>query len=261
MTKHAERKGVQSVEIAARILQALAAVGTFMPLKDVAAASDIDSSRAYTYLVSLVRTGLAEQDRDTGRYRLGPQMRRLGLAALNTLDVHRIARNAAVQLRISTEHTTAVAVWSAPGPVIVSWERGTHALPVNINIGSTLPVLGTAMGRIFLAYLPDKVTRDAVKSELPRLRLRNSFLRLRTAKDVRTLAASIRRDGLARIDGTLIPDMGAIAAPIFANDGQVVAAIGALGADIGTKDKHARAAERSLLSVTSNASEELGYVD
>jgi DNA-binding IclR family transcriptional regulator len=253
------RKGVKSVETAARILQTLAKLISYAPLKDIAAGTKIDSSRTYTYLVSLVRSGLVEQNQDTGMYRLGPEVRNLGLAALKSQDIHETISNAAVELRDKIGDTVYVAMWSIAGPVVVNWERGNRSLPVNINVGSIMPLLGTAMGQVFLAYMPKKDTRKEVKKELERLRLHKSHLRLRTEKDVQDLTQMIMSDGLARFTGALIPDLSAIAAPVLARDGKIVAVIGVIGPDICTGSQIAKTAEKTLLSTTLKASNNLGY--
>ena len=66
--------------------------------------------------------------------------------------------------------TVAIAVWNDQGPVIVRWQRGIDPLPVNVTIGSTVPVLTTALGRVFLAYLPAEMTQSAVARELAGLK-------------------------------------------------------------------------------------------
>ena len=116
------------------------------------------------------------------------------------------------------------------------------------------------MGQVFLAHMPGENTQKSVKAELQRLRLHDSLVPLRTLKDVHSLAKKVRANGLARVEGALIPELGAIAAPIFGSDGKIVAAIGVIGPGISTKDKHTIVAEQNLLSVTSRVSDELGYI-
>ena len=53
------RRGIQSVEIAFRILSALQTSERALPLKEIAALSDLSPSATSNYMISLVRTGLA----------------------------------------------------------------------------------------------------------------------------------------------------------------------------------------------------------
>ena len=66
------RHGVQSFEVGAGVFRAVVRGQPLMTLKDIAAAAEMPPSKAHRYLVSLIRTGLIEQDPMTSRYKLGP---------------------------------------------------------------------------------------------------------------------------------------------------------------------------------------------
>ncbi len=57
-----------------------------MSLSQIAAASGMQPNKAHRYLVSLARVGLVAQSPRSGRYDLGPAMRRLGIEALRRMD-------------------------------------------------------------------------------------------------------------------------------------------------------------------------------
>jgi DNA-binding IclR family transcriptional regulator len=80
------KNGVQSLEIGMTILQAISSGHRSMMLKDIAAAADMPASKVHRYVVSLVRSGLVEQDPMTSRYDLGPFALSLGLVAVDRLD-------------------------------------------------------------------------------------------------------------------------------------------------------------------------------
>lgn len=66
------KHGVQSLEVGMSLLKAMVAGQQAMMLKDIAAAADMPASKAHRYLVSLIRSGLVEQDPLSSRYTLGP---------------------------------------------------------------------------------------------------------------------------------------------------------------------------------------------
>lgn len=74
------KHGVQSLEVGMSILRAMATGRRSMMLKEIAEAAGMPPSKAHRYLVSLIRSGLVEQDRLTSRYDLGPFALNLGLA-------------------------------------------------------------------------------------------------------------------------------------------------------------------------------------
>lgn len=213
------RGGVQSVEVAGRVLMALADGAATRPLKDIAATAGISASKAHRYLVSLMRAGLVEQDGATGRYDLGGGALRLGLAALGRVDVVRLATPALMDLRDAVEETVALAIWGDFGPTIVRWEEPARPVTVNVRPGSVLSLTRSATGRVFLAWTPDArlaplLQRDGLAPDTP---------------EVAALRAETRACGLGHVVGDLLPGIAALAAPVFDHQGQLVAALVALG--------------------------------
>jgi len=70
MQEKKPRRGIQSVEIAFRILSVMQTSQQAMALKDIAPLAGLTTSAANNYLVSLVRIGLAAADEKPGHYRL-----------------------------------------------------------------------------------------------------------------------------------------------------------------------------------------------
>jgi DNA-binding IclR family transcriptional regulator len=220
-----ERPGIQSVEIASRILAAMAEAGQPLQLKDVARGCDMSAAKVHRYLVSLTRTSLVAQEGD-GRYSIGPAAIALGLAGLHSLDVVRIASDSLVELRDSSGETAVLATWSNTGPVIIRIEESIRPVFMNVRVGSTLPIMRTAVGRIFTAYLP--------KQDVAALIARERRSLDRTAKrhrqpSVDDIIATTQRHGIAVVDGDLVPGVAALAAPVFDHRARIIASIALLG--------------------------------
>src|SRR5262245_32420854 len=98
-----ERQGVQSVEVGLRVMRQLAERPGPIALKDLAKAANMPAAKAHRYLVSLIRAGMAEQDRETGRYRLGPMALQIGLAALREIDVLKFGGEVLADLRAAID--------------------------------------------------------------------------------------------------------------------------------------------------------------
>ena len=207
------KHGVQSLEVGMGILKAMVFGKRSMMLKDIAAAADMPPSKAHRYLVSLIRSGLVEQDPLTSRYNLGPFALNIGLVAIDRLDRIRLGLAAISELRDEINETTALAVWGDNGPVIVRWERPRRPITVNVVTGTTLGVLSSAAGRVFAAWLPN-LTRPIVKREVETRR--NLPPGVETLADADALLASVRDRGLAAISGNyMFRGVEAAAAPVF----------------------------------------------
>ncbi|MBP1845720.1 DNA-binding IclR family transcriptional regulator [Rhizobium petrolearium] len=216
-----DRRGIQSVEVGFSLIQVLAQAPAKMPLKTLAAAADMIPSKAHLYLVSFTRLGLVVQDPVTARYGLGPAAIRLGIAAINQLDVVEVSRRHLERFLEIYGISVSLAVWSNRGPTIIYRVDGRLPVPASVRVGHVLPVLQTATGRIFMAYLPEKEWKSIASSEAS---LSPDFLEW-TSK---TLNA-VRSQQIAVTNGQLHTGFFGVSAPIFDNENRICAAVSAHG--------------------------------
>ncbi|MCX7684278.1 MAG: helix-turn-helix domain-containing protein [Acetobacteraceae bacterium] len=204
------RRGIGSVGTALRVLEALAAAGRAASLSEIARAAGISASQAHRYLASLIAAGMARRDAAGALYDLGPRVLRLGLSALARLDPLAEAERAAARLVAETGRTVLLAVWGDAGPTVVRWLPGRPALLTTLGLGSVLPVLGSATGRVFLAFGDAEEIRAAARREAAA-----------RGGDADQEAACVRAEGIARADSSLIPGLRAAAAPVFDAQGRL----------------------------------------
>ncbi len=221
MAKSKKRPGIQSVEVAAKILHALAEAGRSLALKDLAKLAGLHPGKAHRYLVSLTRSDLVTQDEATGHYGIGPAAIALGLAGMHSLDVVRTATAALPALRDEINETVLLAMWSPQGPVVFALEESGRPVFMNIRVGSILPLLSTATGRVFASFLPRATTADLLGAEMKAAG--------HSHVQVTALLDETRRRGIDAVTGDLVPGVNALAAPLFDHKEQIVGVIGALG--------------------------------
>ena len=214
MSEASEGKhGVQSIEIGMQVLRALTRGDRAMMLKDIAASAGMPASKAHRYLVSLIRAGMVEQDRETSLYDLGPLALHVGLAAIDRLDRVQLGLNAIAELRDLVNETTALSVWSDNGPIIVRDERSRRAITVNVVTGTALDVLSSASGQIFAAYLPREKTQALIEAEIADRRAPKDT---NTWASIEAMFENVRRTGISTVSGYhLVPGVEAVGAPVF----------------------------------------------
>lgn len=219
--------GVQSLEIGMTILRVMTNGHRAMMLKDIAAAADMPASKVHRYMVSLVRSGLVEQDPATSRYDLGPFALTVGLVAVDRLDRVGLGLSAIAALRDEINETTALAVWSDNGPVIVRSERPTRPITVNVVTGTALNVLTSASGRVFSAWLPQETVAPLISRELA---LPGLPVEVKTLCAIELMNEHIRQSGVAAVtDYHLVPGVAAVAAPVFNANNQITLVMLAIG--------------------------------
>ncbi|MEX0729331.1 MAG: IclR family transcriptional regulator [Aquisalimonadaceae bacterium] len=248
------RQGVQSVETGLRIARCLAANSQPMPLKDISQASGIAAAKVHRYLVSMARAGLVEQQPETGLYDLGPLALEFGVAALERLDVVELAVRTLRRLRDDLDETVALSIWGSHGTTIVRWFDSSQSVIVNVRLGSVLPLLTSASGKCFLAHLPSKVTEPFVHAELA-----DPASPYSTLDEVQALADGARAEGLGRVVGEVLAGISGLAGPIFNQQGEIVAAVAALGPEQRFDASLDGKVARALRAETAELSQRLGY--
>lgn len=227
-----EQRGIQSVEVSAVILKALAQSDRAMSLKKLSDAIEMPPSKAHRYLASFVRAGLVRQDAASGEYDLGLETLRIGLSALARVDIIDRADESMRALTEQLDLTSLLTVWGPHGATLVRWRRTAQPLVTSLGLGAIFPLTQSATGHIFLAYSPSGLINDVLKKELAANRRRASSNNAPTTKkEVDALIAKIRRAGCAYVDSSFIPGLRATAAPILDSQNEVAAAVTLMGTD------------------------------
>jgi flavin reductase (DIM6/NTAB) family NADH-FMN oxidoreductase RutF/DNA-binding IclR family transcriptional regulator len=90
----------------------------------------------------------------------------LGIASIAHLHAVRIGNAAVAHLASELGTTTCLGVWGSHGPTIVRWEESSRPVAASLRTGVVLPVLRSAAGQIFGAFLPRELTAPFIEAEL-----------------------------------------------------------------------------------------------
>ena len=245
------RSGIQSIEVGFRLLDVLTNEPRAMMLRDLAQRAGMSPAKAHRYLVSFLRLGLASQDPVSGRYELGGFALQMGLARLARVDGVRLARIALAELRDRLDQTVGIAVWGNQGPTVVHWMESSHPAKASLKLGDVMPLLSSATGLLFAAYLPRSKTQPMLDRELATMK--------QTMADVEPLLADVREHGAARVEGMLLPTIHAFCTPVFDSTGELALGLIALGHE-GTFDtRWGGEIDAALRECAHSLSYELGY--
>jgi DNA-binding IclR family transcriptional regulator len=260
-----ERAGIQSVEVGFGLLDVLGQADGALMLRDLAARAGMSAAKAHRYLVSFQRLGLVVQDSRTTRYDLGPGALRLGLAALWRVDAVRLARERMPELMEAVGHTVALAVWGNHGPTIVHWEETPKTEPVNLRLGDVMPLLTSATGRCFAAFLNHG---SAAERLAPMIEAEMALARRLGRRDVpdspagvREMLAETRAQGLGRVVNVLLPGISGLCAPVFDASGHLAMGILTLGSGATFDPGWDGAVARPLRAAAHRLSQDLGHPD
>jgi len=223
------RRGVQSIEVGADLLRALAVADEPQTLGALARAAGMTAGKAHRYLVSYVHSGLVVQIERNGTYDLGPLAVRIGLAAIHRHDTVRVAMSRLADLRDEINETVTLAVWADGGPVVAKHELSTHPVTLAVRVGTTYSILNTATGRIFLAFGERALLAPLIAGEIAAFRAAGVRDVPLEGEAVDELAAEVRNRRLSRVDQLFLVGVCAVGAPVFDPGGRLVAAVTVVG--------------------------------
>jgi DNA-binding IclR family transcriptional regulator len=254
----AEQQGIQSVDAAVRILQALSSVNRPMSLKDIAIAADMTASNTHRYLVSFIKAKLVYQETGSGKYDLGPFALHLGLAAMSRMDSITVGTQILHELLVEIDMPVTLSVWTPEGPTMIRWLDASHPLTVNHKTGSRSPMLTSASGRVFLAFESEEKIKNVLAAEM-RARKGRKETTLVTQQEVSALRAEVRRRGLGRSIGERVTGINGLSAPIFDALGQLALTISIVGLERSFDPSYDGVVARALRAAADRASILLGY--
>ena len=124
------KQKVRSAEVGTDILKALAELSPATSLSRLAEHVGMPASKVHRYLQALIASGFAVQDASTNHYSLGREALRVGLAALDSMDVLKSAAAPLAELRDVLNETCFLAVWGNRGATVVQVEQAVRAVTV-----------------------------------------------------------------------------------------------------------------------------------
>ena len=216
----------QSLERGLQILATFSERRPVLGIADIARDVEPEQEHDVPLRATLAQLDYLQQDPDTKKYSLGSRVVDLGFAAINRMEITRIAARPLQALADDTGYTVSMVVLDGGDIVYVDRRRsargGQFGMELNLHVGSRLPAYCTAMGKVLLASLDPA----ALRAILDRTDLARRGPKTITAREQLMVALSrVREFGVAVNDEELVPGLRALAAPVRDRSGEVIAAV------------------------------------
>jgi IclR family pca regulon transcriptional regulator len=187
---------------------------------------ELSRSTVHRYVATLAKLGYLQQDPDSKRYRLGPKVLDLGFSALNSMDLLEVSAPHLRRLSDETQRTVNVAILDGTDVVYIERCRaarpGQQEIDLNLHVGARLPAYCTAMGKAILAFVSEERLEEVIERIDFVSRGPNT---LTDPKAFREELVKVRASGIAINDEELAYGLRSIAAPIYSQSGDVLAAL------------------------------------
>jgi DNA-binding IclR family transcriptional regulator len=174
---------------------------------------------------TLVEAGMLEQNKETGKYRLGLAVFELGSLVRRKIDISLEAKPWLMTLREQTGETVDLSILDHGGVVCVNFLESKKVNRTSSGIGLRKPVHCTAEGKALIAFQPplmiERIINAGLERRTPRTMIDPAALQEELAK--------IRGRGYAMDDEEYELGVRGIASPIRDDSGNSVAAVGVNG--------------------------------
>jgi IclR family KDG regulon transcriptional repressor len=246
---------LSSVANALRLMKAFSDDDSEIGISALAQRLGLAKSTVHRLAATLITEGMLEQDRETGKYRLGLAVFELGALVRRKMDVTAEARPFLKALRDQTGETIHLAVLDHASVLYINKMESRQAIRMSSNIGGRAPAYCTSDGKALLAFQPDEFVSGMMKDALP-ARTPNTITDL---KALRRDLAVIRARGYAVDNEESELGMRSVAAPIRTHSGAVIASLSIAGPTHRVSKKTLIAYAREVVRATDSISQRLGY--
>ena len=238
------------------VLELLLQKGSPMNMTELSEKLGFYPSTIHRILDTLKHWGYVEQDPHTQKYQLGLKALELGMAKLYQMDLIREATPYLKKLVNQCNETVHLGVLEAGEVLYLAKEESSQTIRMISYVGKRAPLHCTGLGKVLLAYLPEKERKRILfRKELPRL-TKNT---LTDKRELEKELNKVREQGFALDREENEKDIRCVAAPIRNYQGEVIAAI-SISSPIFRIDKNVQDnLKEALIEISKKISKRLGY--
>ncbi len=250
------RMRLSSVANALRLTKAFSEEDYEMGISALATRLGLAKSTVHRLATTLVEYDFLEQNRESGKYRLGLAFFELGTLVRRKMDTATEAQGEIHALADSSGETVQLAILDHLSVLYIRIRESRQAVRMSSGLGSRAPAHCTSVGKALLAFQPIDVVQQVISQGLKRFTAN-------TITDPDLLLAelaAIRAKGYALDEEEIEVGLRCVAAPIRDHSGQVIAAISVAAPVQRMSKKTVQLTIPSVLSSADAISRRLGYI-
>jgi len=168
---------------------------------------------------TLTRLGYLRRAPELAKYTLGTGVLSLGYSLLANYDIRRIAKPLMQELADRAQASVSMGSRDRLNMVYIEHCLSSSTVTLRLDVGSSIPIDTTAMGRAFLAALP-QWERDYL---LDAIKARNTAQWTKTKATLERAFREYEERGFCSSIGEWQRDVSAVGAPMVTPDGSIVA--------------------------------------
>ena len=252
----ARRMRLSSVANSIRLTKAFSENEYEMGISALAIRLGLAKSTVHRLATTLVEYDILEQNRETGKYRLGLALFELGTLVRRKMDTASESRAQMYSLAEMTGETVQLAVLDHQSVLYIRILESRQAVRMSTIAGSRAPAHCTSVGKILLAHQSPEVVQEIIDNGLKRYTVN-------TITDPAMLAeelVGIRAKGFALDDEEIEVGLRCVAGPIRNHSGRVIAAISVAAPVQRMTKKNVQSTIPTVVAAAEAISRRLGYL-
>ncbi|MEU2350995.1 IclR family transcriptional regulator [Modestobacter sp. NPDC049651] len=218
---------------AVRVLEAFTTDDPVLPVGEVARRSGLHVATASRLVAELVAHGLLERGPDR-RVRVGVRLWELGARASATVSLRDAAMPFLEDVHAVVGHSAQLGVLDGDEVLFVERLTARDAVVNFSRVAGRLPLPTSSSGLVLLAHAPRELQERVLAGPLRPV----TPAGFRTAVQLRTALAEVRRTQCAVLAGHQHPEATGVAVPVRDGDGEVVAALSVVVPNDGRAREH-----------------------
>ena len=252
----ARRMRLSSVANSIRLTKAFSESEYEMGISALATRLGLAKSTVHRLATTLVEYDILEQNRETGKYRLGLALFELGTLVRRKMDTASESRAQMYSLAEMTGETVQLAILDHQSVLYIRILESRQAVRMSTIVGSRAPAHCTSVGKVLLAHQAPEMVKQVVEQGLKRYTAS-------TITDPAVLMeelAAVRAKGYAIDDEEIEVGLRCVAAPIRNHSGRVIAAISVAAPVQRMTKKNVQTTAPTVVAAADAISRRLGYL-
>lgn len=247
---------VKALDKALGILELIAATTNPVDLASLSKTAKVPKTTLLRLLNTLRKRNFLVQDPRSKDYRLGWALIYLGKKAEAAFSINRTFRPFLERLAAETGETASLVLRDNDSAVYIDQVVSTNFIRAVPSVGTHLNLYCTASGKLFLSFMPEAGKRDYLETHNLEKRTPN------TITDPSRLARELSK---IQVQGYSVDDEETeaggfcLAAPIWDNEAQLIAAFSITGPADRIRAKTVDKLSEIIRRISADASEALGY--
>jgi IclR family acetate operon transcriptional repressor len=252
-TKSLERYVIPNLRNACAIMKLLGSTPEPLKAADISRTLEIPVTTTLRIMATLQLEGFVRKV--DGRFELGPVLIHLGNASLAGTEIRTAALPVLQGLTDSTEETSHLALPCDDRSLIVAVQDSPHPLRAASRPGYLAELHCSSTGKIFLAFLH----AHRLPGVLGKNVIRRTPHTLTALGEIKREIELTRQRGYSLDNEEYHPGVRCCAAPVYASDGTVVAAIGITAATVRFPEERVPELSAKVIAAATELGRSLGF--